>query len=130
MQYTKNKYTFCIIWNTKKIKTLFPLKDRISSKAVVIYDGICTCNERYIGETKLNDENRWKQHNNIQHNSNPAKHLKSNPSHKFTWKVLCTAPSNDNKRKILEAFFISKLKPSLNDQVNHKKLSLFQHGIT
>ena len=48
----------------------------------------------------------------------------------FTWKVLAYAPSHFRKRKVLEAFFVTKLKPDLNDQIEHHALSLFRHGVT
>ena len=48
----------------------------------------------------------------------------------FTWKVLASAPLHFHKRTILEAFFIAKLKPDLNDQIKHHALSLFIHEVT
>ena len=61
----------------------------------------------------------------VKHLSCPAKHFADNKSHMFTWKVLASAPLHLCKRKILEAFFITKLKPDLNDQIEHHTLSLF-----
>ena len=51
-------------------------------------------------------------------------------SHMFTWKVLASAPLHFRKGKILEGFFITKLKPDLNDQIDNHALSLFRHGVT
>ena len=48
----------------------------------------------------------------------------------FTWKVLASAPLHFRKGKILEGFFITKLKPDLNDQIDNHALSLFRHGVT
>ena len=39
--------------------------------------------------------------------SEPAKHLKENLSHKFSWKMLFSAPENKRIRKILEDFEIA-----------------------
>ena len=47
----------------------------------------------------------------------------------FTWRVLASAPLHLHKGKILEAFFITKLKPDLNDQIEHHTLSLFRMGL-
>ena len=46
------------------------------------------------------------------------------------WKILASANLHFRKRKILEAFFITKLRPGLNDQIKHHTLSLFRHGVT
>ena len=73
---------------------------------------------------------RWIEHESTTGKSQPTKHLADNKSHMFTWKVLASAPLNFHKRKILEAFFITKLKPDLNEQIEHHALSLFQHGVT
>ena len=62
--------------------------------------------------------------------SEPAKHLKGNPGHKFSWKILCNAPNHQSKRKILEALHISKFKPGLNDQIKSTRLKLFPNGVT
>ena len=120
------------MWNTKRIRSLFKIKDRTVHISSVIYQGICSCdaNVKYMGETKINAENRWAQHNTVNHNSNPAKHLKENIENSFNWSVICTAPRHQNRRKILEALFIAKYKPSLNDQIIHKALTLFKNGIT
>ena len=50
--------------------------------------------------------------------------------HAFTWKVLMTAPINDHMRKNLEATFIALTRPSLNEQIDEKKLLLFRNGVT
>ena len=131
-RYSVNKFRFTIMWKTKRIRSLFKIKDKTVHVSSVIYQGICSCddNVKYMGETKINAENRWAQHNTVNHNSNPAKHLKENIDHSFNWKVICSAPRKTNKRKILEALFISRFKPSLNEQITHKVLTLFKNGIT
>ena len=118
------------MWKTKRIKSLFQIKDKVTHKANIIYEGVCTCNENYVGETKTNTDNRWGQHNSIKNKSNPAQHLKTNRNHSFTWRIIRNASPNDNRRKILEALYIAKHKPSLNEHINCKMLNLFKHGIT
>ena len=48
----------------------------------------------------------------------------------FQWKVLMSAPMNNRKRKILEAFFIAVKRPTLNEQKDSKKLTLFRNNVT
>ena len=84
----------------------------------------------YIGETKLMAETRWSQHQDPKHISAPSQYLRENPNDIFTWEILAISSTNTNKRKIHEALFINKYKPSLNIQVKHKKLILFQNGVT
>ena len=55
----------------------------------------------------------------------PAKHLKNNPAHSFTWKVLLPASSIRRIRQNMEASIIALKRPSLNEQVQSKKLLLF-----
>ena len=130
--FTANQYKFSIIWNTRKMRSLFKLKDQSKYHACVIYQGTVSTDDtiKYIGETKLIAELRWKQHNDPRNESSPAKFLKENPTREFNWKVLCRSSRNPNKRKIQEALFITKFKPKLNNQVEHKKLNLFRCGIT
>ena len=118
------------MWETRKIRSLFPLKDRVKHKSCVIYEGTCSCGHKYIGETKRIAEIRFNEHNNPTKNSEPAKHLRENLDHSFEWKIITTAPREFLKRRILEAFFYSKFKPELNDQLESQKLMLFKHGIT
>ena len=61
-EFTNNKVKFIDHWKTSKLKSLFPLEDRIKHKANIIYKGICSCKESYIGETKPNAEIGWKEH--------------------------------------------------------------------
>ena len=95
-----------------------------------IYEGTCTSKENYIGETKRNVEIRREEHSDINKISEPSRHLKSNPTLAFTWKVLMAAPINDRDRKNLEVSFIALSRPSLNEQIDPKKLLLFQNGVT
>ena len=48
-----------------------------------------------------------------------------NKTHMFMWKDLASASLHFRKREMLKAFFITKLKPDLNDQIEDHSLSLF-----
>ena len=131
--YTGNKYKFKIIWNTRNIRSLFPLKDRVDHMSCVIYQGTCSCGEIYIGETVRITDIRWKEHTNPIPSAkltDPAKHVLENPTHSFRWSVLTHAPQQTLKRLILEAYFIAKKRPRINVQTNPQLLLLFRNGIT
>ena len=51
-EYTNYKIKFRYSWKTRKLQSLFALKDPIFHKANVTYKETCTCKEFYIGETK------------------------------------------------------------------------------
>ena len=129
-RFTKGKIMVKVLWSTRNIKSLFPLKDKVAHRSCVIYEGKCSCGLSYIGETKRNSKICWKEHEDPAGKSEPAKHLIGNSYHQFAWKVLSFAPSHYRRRNILEAFFIALKKPALNDQLEHHSLSLFRHGIT
>ena len=129
--FTSYKFDFGINWKTKKVRQLFSLKESNPHPACKIYEGKCDhCNATYIGETLRNTETRWSEHEDAEHNSEPARHLKQYPQHRFTWRILCNAPADNSKRKYLEASYIANRKPDLNDQVEFKLLSLFRNGVT
>ena len=123
--FTNGKLKFIVLWSTRNIKSLFPLKDEVKHFSCFIHEGKCSCGRLYIGETIRNNE-----HESATGKSEPAKHLADSKSHMFTWKVLASIPLHFRKRKILEAFFVTKLKPDLNDQIEHHAFSLFRHGVT
>ena len=109
---------------------MFPLKDRIKHKAYIVYKGICSGNESYIGEAKRNGEIRWKEHcSNNDKKSEVTEHLLKNPGYTINWQVVTSAPHQRNKQKILEAYYITKFKPSLNNQLHIKIMHLFRNGI-
>ena len=83
-----------------------------------------------VGETERCTHLRFSEHQDLRKNSEPAKHLKASNDHWFTWKILAIAPRDNVRRKTLEAFYIAKYKPSLNDQLKSRKLKLFHHGVT
>ena len=131
--YTKSKYNFKIVWITRDIRSLFPLKDRVDHMSCVIYQGKCSCGESYIGETLRITDIRWKEHTNPAPSAkltDPAKHILENPTHSFRWTVLTLAPQQNLKRLILEAYFIAKMQPKINIQTNPQLLLLFRNGIT
>ena len=61
--FTNYKFDVRIKWLTRKMRTLFQLKDKLLHPACKIYEEICICGEKYIGETKRNVEIRWMGHN-------------------------------------------------------------------
>ena len=121
--FMNGKLKFIVLWSTRNIKSLFPLKDWVKHLSCVIYDGKYSCGGQYIGETIRNSDICWNEHESTAGKSEPAKHFADNKSHMFTEKVLASASLHFCKRKILEAFFITKLKPDLNDQTEHHALS-------
>ena len=129
-QFTGDKYDIAVKWLTKKVKSLFPLKDRNLHPSCKIYKGACSCGEIYIGETIRNVEERWSEHNSAGNKSEPAKHLPDSEEHSFLWVILLSAPKNGRTRKNLEVLFIAKLKPSLNRQEDSNMLTLFRNNVT
>ena len=77
-------------------------------------------------ETALNFETRVNEHNNINKQSKPAKHVKLSPDHAFAWDVLTRAQSW-LKRRIIEVFCVASLHPELSKQVELIQL-IFFHG--
>ena len=75
--------------------------------------GDCSCGVDYIGETVRNLAVRIAEHSNPAHTSEPAKHLRENPSHAFTWRVLSSAQTFQ-KRRIVEGLMIQQFRSSLN----------------
>ena len=81
-------------------------------------------------KTVRNVETRWAEHENINKDFEPAKHLRDNVDHTFAWKILSAAPKHFRKRKNLEASFIALRNPPLNNQLDSKQLHLFRNGVT
>ena len=61
---------------------------RVIEKLIGSNKGDCSGGVNYIGETVRNLAVRIAEHSNPAHTSEPAKHLRENPSHSFTWRVL------------------------------------------
>ena len=128
-EFTNNSYEIRIKWLTKWVKQLFKLKSSNPHPPCVIYEGICLW-KTYIGKTRRNAELRWEEHENTSKDSEPAKHLKENLSYKFSWKILFAATENKRSSNILEASKIALKRPSLNEQIESKKLLVFCNGVT
>ena len=58
-----------------------------------------------------------------------VQHIKNHTGDFFNWFLLCNAPSNDQIRKNFETLLIVTMKPSLNEQTNFDRLTLFCNGI-
>ena len=105
--FTEGKIMLIVLWLTRNIKSLFPLKDDVAHQPSIIYEGNCSCKLSYIKETQRNSEVHWKEHKDPPEKSEPEKHLIENASHKFTWKVLSITPTHFRRRKIFKALFIA-----------------------
>ena len=128
-KFTNFNFIFIILWQTRQIKTLFNNKDKNTHRSKAVYKGDCSCGVDYIGETVRNLAVRIAEHSNPAHTSEPAKHLRENPSHAFTWRVLSSAQTF-HKRRIVEGLMIQQFRPSLNKQVISYVSKLFPLGIT
>ena len=124
------RYYLLYSWITSKIKTLFSLKDRISHVDNVIYKGVCSCRETYLGEMKRYVEVRWAEHEAVQGTSETAKHISKYPKHKFWWRTLMRVKEDWKKRRILETFLIKMQNPPLNNHKDVRNLLLFRNDVT
>ena len=129
-KFTNNSFRIVITWKTRNIRFLFPLKDKNDYKSCVNYKGNCSCDSRYIIETKRNAEIRWNAHNNPTKSSEPSKHLLSNINHYFTNAVISNAPENAKTRKNLETSYIALWEPHRNEQKDFERLVSFRNGAT
>ena len=112
--FTDNKYDIRIKWITKKVKHLLRLKSRNPHPSCMIYEGVWSYHKSYIGETVRNVEIRWQEHEDTQKYSEPAKILKNNPTHSFTWKVLLPASLIKSIRQNMKTSIVALKRPSLN----------------
>ena len=81
---TNSRVHFNIVWNTRKIKSLFNYKDKVSHYSCIIYRGICLCGAHYKEETVSNARLLWNEHENgTDKNSEYANHLNENDDHEF-----------------------------------------------
>ena len=46
--FTSEKCKFNVVWNTRKVQSLFPLKDKVNHYSCVIYWGDCSCDQHYV----------------------------------------------------------------------------------
>ena len=67
--------------NTRKVKSLFRLKDRNLYPSCLIYKGTCSCGEENIGETERNAEDRWAEQENSEKGTSEP--LRRNDGHSF-----------------------------------------------
>ena len=65
VKFTNNKVKSIITWSTRKVRSLFPLNDRVNHLPCVIYQGICSCGETYVGEIERIAEGRFSEHNTL-----------------------------------------------------------------
>ena len=85
-----------IIWSTRKTKSLFKIKDNVKHLSCVVYHGICSCGNNYIGEIIGNVVRRIDEHEQPNSKSESSKHFKNNPGHQFNWMILSRAPSHSS----------------------------------
>ena len=128
--FTNEKCKFNVVWNTRKVQSLFPWKDKVDHYSCVIYWGDCSCDQNYFGETVRNAKIRWNEHEYKNSKSEPAKPLKENPTHKFTWIIISKAPENFRKCRVLEGYFIKTICPTLNERLDNDILTLLRNSIT
>ena len=69
--FTEGKIMLIVLWSTRNIKSLFPLKNKVGHQSCLIYIGRFFCKLSYIGETKRNSEVRWKEHQDPAGRSSP-----------------------------------------------------------
>ena len=79
--FTNYKVKFRYFWKTRKVRSLFVLKDPVVHRANVIYKGTCSCSEFYVGETKQNIEVRSREHCSTKKMSELGDHLLINSGH-------------------------------------------------
>ena len=130
-KYCTNVVDLKLVFTGSKIKNYFSQKDAIPEcfKSFVVYKFTCArCNSRYVGHTHRHHTTRLNEHLGNDKESNVYQHLEKqrlckrvNDENSFT--VLDTAHTQ-YKLGIKEALYIKWLKPNLNKQKVHTKITL------
>ena len=123
-------YNVCFVWNTTKIRSLFPREDKNSHPRCVIYEGSCECDEEYVGETDRCIHLTISEHEDIEKNWKIQNILRLTENILSPGKSYRFHRGRAVKEKSWRPFFISKWKPGLNEHVSSRKLTLFTHGAT
>lgn len=75
---------FKLLWPTGQVKTLFSLKNKVQHTAKVVYLGKCpSFKVGYVGEPCRNFKTRLLEHENPNHNSEPANRIALNKERSF-----------------------------------------------
>ena len=113
--FTKEKYSFVLIWKTKSIRSFFNFKDKTNHTQSVVYERKSNYCKNYIGETGWNIIIKWHECSDIDKNSEPEKHFYQLPEHNFNWKIL--RRFQNKVRKICKTYFMIFLRCTLNNQL-------------
>ena len=117
-EFTNTNFRIAFTWGTRKLSSLFSLKNKNLHPSCKIYYEKCKQCGDYFSETKRNCITRWREHDNPFHKSEPARHINDHAKHEFEWSILCNAPIKEHLKKNLEALSIGVLEPSLNEQTS------------
>ena len=125
----------CIIYTGTKLSSdLRNIKDPtpFEEQHDIVYHSFCSpenCEENYIRKRAWPLDEIMKDHNGRDHNSQLFKHSvesRHDPVLKNDFRIIGKGyRNNTSRRKIAEALFIKKMKPSLNVQDKSVKLELF-----
>ena len=122
-----------VIYNTKKLSSKFPVKDKTKQEHQhnVVYHAKCpqnNCNSSYVGQTKCRLLKRVIQHNKTDKKSRVLLHSK-NSNHNRVWtddfETIGMGYTSNFKRYISEALFIKEKRPDLNIQKDAYRLKLY-----
>ena len=99
-EFTNTNFRIAISWKTRKITSLFSLKDKNLYPSSKIYYGKWKqCGENYVGEAERTCITRWREHDNPTLKSEPARHVNNHIEHEFEWSILCNASIKEHLRK-------------------------------
>ena len=129
-----NIQTRIVYTGTKLSSQLRNIKDPtpFDKQLDIVYNSFCSaenCYENYIDENIQWLDGRMKDHNGRDHNSDLFKHSvesRHDPVLDNDFRIIRKGyMNNTNRRKIAEALFIKKMKPSVNIQEKSVKLELY-----
>ena len=87
--YTKWRFNFFIMRQTRKIESIFKLKDKNSTRHTSFTKASIFVDKHTLAK-QGNFEIRVNEHSDVNKQSEPAKHIRKHLNHKFTWEVLIT----------------------------------------
>ena len=127
--FTNDSFDLNVVGKTKKVKSLFPLKDKNfhpSSKFSMAY----------VHPEKNTLQRPQQKFLYVMMNiispllSQKQLHLEKRNDHCFTWTISCNAPSNTRTRKNIEAFSVAIMRRILNEKIDSDALILSRNGVT